>query len=72
MGILRRPLESGKSLLQSRRSADMRKIVIIWIVVGYVFANSRTATLYVPVGTTEAYKAAVGWKEFKNIVEMEF
>ena len=29
-------------------------------------------TLYVPVGTTEAYKDADGWKEFKNIVEMEF
>lgn len=37
-----------------------------------VFANEWTATLYVPAGTAEAYKAADGWKEFKNINEMEF
>ena len=29
------------------------------------------ATLYVPNGTVEAYRNATGWKEFKNIVEME-
>jgi len=29
------------------------------------------ATLYVPVGTKEKYEATDGWKEFKNIVEME-
>ena len=33
---------------------------------------SSSVKLYVPVGTAEAYKAADGWKEFKNIVEMEF
>ena len=27
------------------------------------------ATLYVPQGSLEAYKAADGWKEFLNIVE---
>ena len=37
-----------------------------------LFANIWTSTLYVPVGTAEAYKAADGWKEFKNIIEMEF
>ena len=29
------------------------------------------AILYVPVGTKEKYEATDGWKEFKNIVEME-
>jgi len=27
--------------------------------------------LYVPQGSLEAYKAADGWKEFKNIVEFD-
>ena len=27
------------------------------------------ATLYVPYGSLEAYKAADGWKEFQNIIE---
>lgn len=30
------------------------------------------ATLYVPVGTAEAYKTTGSWKRFSNIVEMEF
>ena len=30
-----------------------------------------SATLYVPVGTKAKYMATDGWKEFKNIVEME-
>ena len=30
----------------------------------------RNATLHVPAGTSSAYKACDGWKEFKNIVEM--
>ena len=32
----------------------------------------QTATLYVPVGCKEIYASADGWKEFTNIVEMEF
>ena len=31
----------------------------------------ENATLYVPQGSLEAYKAADGWKEFKNIVEFD-
>ena len=30
-----------------------------------------TATLYVPAGTKAKYEATDGWREFKNIVEME-
>lgn len=33
---------------------------------------SNQMTLYVPVGTAEAYKAAEGWKDFWHIIEMEF
>jgi len=32
---------------------------------------SEEATLYVPVGTKAKYEATEGWKEFKNIVEMD-
>ena len=33
------------------------------------FSNRANATLYVPAGSTVAYKAADYWKEFKEIVE---
>lgn len=29
-------------------------------------------TLYVPIGSAEAYRAAWGWSDFKNIVETDF
>ena len=34
------------------------------------FSNRANATLYVPAGSTVAYKAADYWKEFKEIVEL--
>ncbi len=40
----------------------------------YTFSMTdiSSATLYVPVGSKEAYQAADYWKEFGNIVEMDF
>ena len=37
--------------------------VFVWV--------TDNATLYVPYGTKSMYQATEGWKEFKNIVEME-
>lgn len=34
--------------------------------------NYAATTLYIPVGTAEAYKAALYWRKFDNIVEMKF
>jgi len=31
-----------------------------------------TATLYVPAGTIDAYKATKGWKNFWTIIETDF
>lgn len=31
----------------------------------------EAATLYVPIGAKEAYSKAIGWKKFKNIVEID-
>ena len=36
------------------------------------FYNCYSATLYVPIGTKAAYQAADYWKNFTNIVEMDF
>lgn len=35
----------------------------------YTFSNQANATLYVPVGSKDAYEEAEYWKEFKEIVE---
>ena len=36
-----------------------------------VFTNRTNATLYVPKGSKDAYKAADYWKEFKEIIEID-
>ena len=38
----------------------------------YVFPNRTNVTLYVPIGSKEAYLAADYWKEFKEIIEKDF
>ena len=40
-------------------------------ITNYVFTNRTNATLYVPKGSKDAYKAADYWKEFKEIVEID-
>ena len=40
-------------------------------VVYSVFSSYDDATLYVPAGTVEKYKAAAGWNQFSKIVEIE-
>ena len=37
-----------------------------------VFSNRKKATLYVPIGSKEAYLGAEYWKEFKKIKEKDF
>ena len=37
----------------------------------YEFSNRKYATLYVPKGSKDAYKAAAYWKQFKEIIEIE-
>ena len=36
-----------------------------------IFTNRENATLYVPKGSKDAYKAANYWKEFMEIVEID-
>ena len=43
------------------------------MVIGGCFADTDpNKTLYVPIGSAEAYRAAWGWSDFKNIVETDF
>ena len=37
-----------------------------------VFSNRKNATLYVPIGSKEAYLGAEYWKGFKKIIEKDF
>lgn len=38
----------------------------------YAFNNYPITTLYVPIGSKTKYQSADGWKDFRNIVEMDF
>ena len=42
------------------------------VTIQYSTFTNYTATLYVPIGAKAAYKAADYWKNFGNIVEMDF
>lgn len=37
----------------------------------FEYLDKDSCTLYVPTGTAQLYRAADGWKEFKNIVEYD-
>ena len=50
-------------------TVEMREPVVI---TEDVFTNRANATLHVPYGCKAAYEAADYWKEFKEIVEMDF
>ena len=65
-----RGLTSVTSLIQEPFIIDPG---VFWILSEqeYLSGSFTTATLYVPKGTKEKYKATAGWKEFTNIVEME-
>jgi hypothetical protein len=41
------------------------------IAIDNIFLDNALENLYVPVGTKALYEAADGWKDFKNIIEME-
>ena len=41
------------------------------VIYSYTFSN-YSATLYVPIGAKETYQTTDYWKEFANIVEMDF
>ena len=38
----------------------------------YSFLNYAECTLYIPIGTTDAYKASPNFKDFLNICETDF
>jgi len=38
----------------------------------FSFLNYSECTLYIPIGTTEAYKASADFKDFINICETDF
>jgi len=41
------------------------------VVSQFAEVDMETCVLYIPVGSKTAYMQAEGWKEFKNIVEMD-
>ena len=62
------PIALGNSKAMVRTRADGDEVSA-----STVFANvdKEVCILYVPKGSSDKYRAADGWKEFQNIVEME-
>ena len=60
------PLGSAKAKVRTR--ADGEEISASTV---FAEVDKETCVLYVPAGSADKYKAADGWSEFKNIVEMD-
>lgn len=60
------PLGSAKAKVRTR--ADSEEISASTV---FAEVDKETCVLYVPSGSADKYKAADGWSEFKNIVEMD-
>ena len=60
------PLGSAKAKVRTR--ADGEEISASTV---FAEVDKETCVLYVPFGSADKYKAADGWSEFKNIVEMD-
>ncbi len=54
----------------SLTSVTVGNTVPVELTDGWVFSNRANATLYVPIGSKEAYASAAVWSEFKEIVEV--
>lgn len=51
---------------------EIRSLIDEPFTIEFVFPGIKeNATLYVPIGTKSKYEVTEGWKEFKNIVEMD-
>ena len=51
---------------------EIRSLIDEPFTIEFVFPGIKVnVTLYVPIGTKSKYEVTEGWKEFKNIVEMD-